>query len=211
MVVFHVCYDLRYFGYVDWQIPTGPGWWQFRYLILSLFLGTAGISLALYHSPAIRWRPFWKRAGQIALAALAISLVSLVVFPQGWIYFGILHFILVASLISIGLVRFPQVALGLGLAILAIHWLDMLSPRWPFNGISDYLPGYTEDFVPLLPWLGVVFVGVWLGGLVRAQKLPAGGLHLPRWLDFAARHSLAIYLLHQPLLFGLFFLVGKYA
>lgn len=211
MVVFHFCYDLRYFGYVDWGVPNGPGWWQFRYLILTLFLGTVGISLSLSHSVRVRWAKFGWRALRIGLAALAITLMSLVIFPQSWIYFGILHFILFASLVGVILVPFPRLALALGTAMLLVHWLDWLPSAWPFNFLRQYLPDYTEDLVLPFPWLGVVLMGVWIGSLIARGKISYRGPALPTWLGFAARHSLAIYLLHQPLLFGLFFTVAKYA
>lgn len=211
MVVFHFCYDLRYFGYVDWSVPNGPGWWQFRYLILTLFLGTVGISLSLSHGAGIRWSKFWWRALQIGVAALAITLMSLVVFPQGWIYFGILHFILFASLICIWLVGYPLFALLVGVLVLLIHWSDLLPPAWPFHLFSEYLPDYTEDLVTPLPWLGVVLIGSWIGAQVRNTNISYLGPRLPSWLSFAARHSLVIYLLHQPILFGLFLTAARYA
>ena len=190
-------------------MPNGPGWWQFRYLILTLFLGTVGISLSLAHGVGIRWRAFWRRFLVIGLAALAVSLASLLVFRQSWIYFGILHFIWIASLIGLGLVRYPGFALGLGLTVLLVHWTGLLPPRWPFDFIDSRLPAYTEDFVSPLPWLGVVFIGVWIGSLIGHKKLPSGPQNLPLWMAFPARHSLPIYLLHQPLLFGLFFLLAS--
>lgn len=211
MVVFHFCYDLRYFGYVDWSVPNGPGWWQFRYLILTLFLGAVGISLSLSHGAGVQWSKFWMRALQIGVAALAITLMSLVVFPQGWIYFGILHFILFASLICIWLVGYPLVALFVGVLILLTHWSDLLPSAWPFNLFSGYLPDYTEDLVTPLPWLGVVLIGSWIGAQVRNTNISYRGPRLPSWLSFAARHSLVIYLLHQPILFGLFLTAAKYA
>ena len=92
MVIFHFCYDLRYFGYVDWNVPNGASWWPFRYVILTLFIFTLGVSLSLAHSSVIRWRKYAVRLGQIVLAATGITLMSLLMFPNGWIYFGILHF-----------------------------------------------------------------------------------------------------------------------
>ena len=207
MVVFHFCYDLRYFGYVDWGVPNGSGWWQFRYLILTLFLGTVGISLSLAHAEGLNWSSFGRRWAQIALAALAITLMSLVVFPQSWIYFGILHFIALASLLSLPLIGRPWLALGLGAGLLLLHALGVSDPRWPFHWLEPWLSPQTEDFVPLLPWLGVVWVGLWLGwywhSSGRADPLPV----LPPPVRWMARHALLLYLVHQPLLFGLFFAV----
>ena len=71
----------------------------------------------------------------------------------------------------------------------------------------------TEDYVPLLPWLGVVLIGMFIRQqLLRARHLapargwPAAGT-LGRSLEWAGRHSLAIYMVHQPLLIGILYLL----
>lgn len=204
MVVFHFCYDLRYFGYVDWQVPDGPGWWQFRYFILSLFIGTVGVSLSLAHGAGVRWRNYWLRLAQIGAAALAITLMSLWVFPESWIYFGILHFIVLGSLVGILLVGRPGLALALGVSLVAGYAADMLPSRWPFGYFDGLLPQHPEDLVPPFPWLGVLLIGVWMGDLLRRGLWSPPSFRLPIWVDWAARHALLIYLLHQPLLFGVF-------
>jgi uncharacterized membrane protein len=100
MVIFHFCYDLRYFGYVDWQVPNGEYWWPFRYFILSVFIFTVGMSLSLAHAKRFFLRQFSRRAIQLLLAAIVVSIGSRALFPQSWIYFGILHFIFVTSCMS---------------------------------------------------------------------------------------------------------------
>jgi uncharacterized membrane protein len=71
----------------------------------------------------------------------------------------------------------------------------------------------TEDYVPLLPWFGVVLVGLFIGQqLLQARRLAparswlAAG-HIGRSLEWAGRHSLAIYMIHQPLLLGILYLL----
>jgi uncharacterized membrane protein len=206
MVIFHFCFDLRYFGLVDWGVPNGPGWWQFRYLILSLFIGTVGISLSLAHRQkslpeAIQSKTFLIRQAKLLASALAISLMSVFVFPDTWIYFGILHFIFLASLICLPLVMMPRSSLVLGVLIILAHILDWVHPFWPFTYLGQYLPRYTEDFVPFFPWLGVCLVGVYLGHLI-ATKEPTVFRKSEASTAFAGRYALIIYLLHQPLLFA---------
>ena len=208
MVIFHFCYDLRHFGWVDWHIPNGSNWWPFRYVILTLFIATLGMSLALAHSSGINWKRFGVRLGQMALAASAITLMSVFMFPHAWIYFGILHFLVVASVAGVWFVRAPVVALAAGLIVLLLYGSGEIGQRWPFDLVSG-LPGDTEDFVPLFPWLAVALLGVAAGGLLPLAKMQAFCNWLPVSLSWLGRHGLVIYLVHQPVLFAVLFLVSR--
>jgi len=77
----------------------------------------------------------------------------------------------------------------------ALQWLG-LGTREPL----------TQDWRPIFPWVGATLFGVAAARLVAlplaAEKRNA--------LTFAGRHSLAIYLVHQPLLFGLFSAVALF-
>ena len=208
MVIFHFCYDLRYFGWVNWNVPNGPGWWPFRYVILTLFIFTMGMSLSLAHASGIRWKRFGIRLGQMALAASAITLMSVFMFPSAWIYFGILHFLVFASVVGLVVVRSPMAALAIGLLVLVFFWSGDLDKQWPFNLIPG-LPDRTEDYVPVFPWLGVALLGVSAGGLLPIARMQTTFNWLPVFLSWLGRHGLVIYLVHQPLLFAGFFLVSK--
>lgn len=201
MVIFHFCFDLRYFGFVGWAVPNGEGWWQFRYLILTLFIGTVGISISLAQGQSYRFRAFWIRQCKLLLSAAAISLMSVFLFPNSWIYFGILHFILVASCFCLVLVRMPRLALVLGLGIIAAAFFDLVHPYWPFIYLREFLPATTEDFVPFVPWLGVAFLGLFIGHVIRSRNPDFCHLSEPITAKIG-RHALPIYLLHQPLLFA---------
>ena len=208
MVIFHFLYDLKYFGWVDWNTPDGPGWKQFRFVIVTLFLSTFGASLVLAHAPHIRWKSFGRRLLQIAGASIAITAVSLVTVPANWIFFGILHFIAVASLLTIGLVNYPKVAIVIGVVIISLYNLGLVHPFWPFGYIRQWLPSYTNDYVGLVPWLGVVMVGIFLGHQKWLHKDPLESWSSQTWLTKPGQHSLIIYLVHQPLFFGLFELMN---
>ena len=73
----------------------------------------------------------------------------------------------------------------------------------------------TEDYVPIFPWMGVFLMGMYLGthfilsgALVQGDRLSDGKiLALPAWLG---RHSLLIYMIHQPILLGLLWFFGAY-
>ena len=216
MVIFHFCYDLRHFGYVDWDVPNGRNWWPFRYVILTLFIFTMGMSLSLAHGSGIRWKKFAIRLGQMALATLAITAMSLFMFPNAWIYFGILHFLAFASIVGLTFVRVPTMALASGLIILLLYWSDAVGNRWPFDWISG-LPVHTEDYVPVFPWLCVALLGVALGRLLPVVSMQGFLCWIPdqmawlglAWLGLAwlGRHSLMFYLVLQPILFSGFYLL----
>lgn len=214
MFTFHFCFDLNYFGFVQFDIYHDPFWRYARAAIVTLFLLVVGVSLLLAHAEGIRWPAVRRRTVQLVAAAALVTAGSYLLFPRSYIFFGVLHFIALASLLALPFVRVPKLALLAGLLLL---WsgLNYSSPVFDqpllnWFGLMTYKP-VTEDYVPLLPWLGVVlsglFIGSWLRnsrrGLVRWQG--AGGL----WgaLGWTGRHSLLLYLLHQPLFFVLFYLI----
>ena len=73
----------------------------------------------------------------------------------------------------------------------------------------------TEDYVPLLPWIGVVLLGIFAAPHImkwsQTHMQSVTDTAAIRWLALAGRHSLAIYLLHQPLLIGVLSLYVKIA
>jgi uncharacterized membrane protein len=222
MVIFHFIFDLTFFDYTNLQIPNGDGWREFRAVIVSLFLITMGASLRMAYPGKIAWRKLSYRSGKLLLAAALVSMVSILITPTEWIYFGILHFIAVASLLCIGLRHLPKTALLLALLILTIYNLELISPKWPFSLISSYLPSTTGDFVAPVPWLASVLLGIWfshqawfrlplmtpvLGFTTSDVELPTIAIQLRSSIRWLSKHSLVIYLLHQPLFFSGFYLV----
>jgi uncharacterized membrane protein len=205
MVIFHFIYDLKYFGWLTWDIPDGDGWKHFRYVILTLFFICIGVSLVYSHKQQIHTKKFITRLVKVAIGAGLITLVSLVIFPQSWIYFGVLHFIFIASLCSILLVPYPRLSLIVGVCIIIAELLGLLDKRWPFSYFSESLPSYTVDYVPLFPWLGVILLGItlahsrWLNHYNFKFKSDKS----IRRLSWPGKHSLIIYLIHQPLLFAI--------
>ena len=97
MVVFHFAYDLRFFGWVDWNVPNGKGWREFRYVILTLFFVSVGASLVLRNYRKFNLKMFLLRLFSIAFWAAVISLFTYYFFNANWIFFGMLHFIAVAK------------------------------------------------------------------------------------------------------------------
>jgi len=212
MVIYHFSYDLTYFRIVIFDFHHHLFWLSFRSFIVSLFLGIVGVSLYLAHHKGIRWKAARQRIFILLACSLLISLVSYFLFPGRTIVFGILHFITVASLIALMFVRYPLVSLLVGVTLIIIgnkvshETFNQLWIHW--LGLTTHRPK-TEDYVPILPWLGVVLCGLTVGHLLLktsiGQRILASQnvVSRSRLLTWAGRHSLWIYMLHQPVLFAL--------
>ena len=222
MTLFHFCFDLNYFGYLRQDFLADPFWTTQRTVIVSLFLFTAGLGQAVAVHQGQSWRRFWRRWAQIAVGALLVSAGSYVMFPNSFIYFGVLHGMAVMLLIARltagwGAWLWIAGSLAITMKFIAIdihaHWtgVEFLNGNY-FNwlGLISRKP-VTEDYVPLIPWLGVMWWGMAAGqwGLRRRPRWFAANTgaigHPLAWLG---RWSLSYYLLHQPVLIGLLMVVG---
>jgi uncharacterized membrane protein len=216
MTAFHFCFDLNYYGFIRQNFLYDPFWTTQRTAIVSLFLFCAGLGQSVAYTQGQGWPRFWKRWAQVAGCALLVSAGSALMFPETFIYFGVLHGI-AAMLILVRLTGrwgrwlWPAglVAILLPLAAVPVHVhfgnLHVLNERWlNWIGFVSLKPA-TQDYVPLLPWLGVMWWGMAAGQWLLAQRSavvqgPLPGACAP--LAWLGRWSLSWYMLHQPLLIG---------
>lgn len=210
MIAYHASFDLNYHGWIHQDFNNSPFWLAARASIVSLFLLLVGISLVL-NAQRADTSSFWRRQARLLAACIAVSVGSYLMFPDSFIFFGILHFILLASLLGRLCVRFYYVNLAASVLVLSagINYASTLfnAPPLQWVGFMTYKP-FTEDYVPLFPWFGVVLAGIFSGRLIVnhpawLSRFQPGN----RMLALAGRHSLAIYLLHQPVLLGILTLV----
>ncbi len=225
MTVYHFCFDLNNFGYIHQNFLGDALWtWQ-RTAIVSLFLFTAGVGQAIAVHRGQGWPRFWRRWAQVAGCAVLVSVGSWFMFPKSYIHFGVLHGLAVMLIVArltagwggwlwlLGLlaITLPSIAnyvhAMLGSAAFssyfdgrALNWLGWVS-RKPF----------TEDYVPVFPWLGVLWWGV-AAGRWALQHRP-GWLASPaaaalRPLVALGRWSLSYYMLHQPVMIGALMLIA---
>lgn len=208
MVGFHFAFDLNHFRFIRQNFYEDPFWtWQ-RTCIVSLFLFCAGLGQAAALAQAQRWPRFWRRWGQVAGCALLVTLGSWYVFPRSFITFGVLHGIAVMLVV----VRLTAPAgrwlwlLGLVAVLLPQFvqhpWFDARATQW--IGLVTRKP-VTEDFVPVLPWLGVMWWGMAAGQwtLARRRHWFSGAVpRAARGLAVLGRWSLTTYMVHQPVFFA---------
>jgi uncharacterized membrane protein len=204
MAAFHFGFDLNHFGWIRQDFYRDAVWtWQ-RTAIVSLFLFCAGGGQALAVMAGQRAGRFWRRWVQVVGCALLVSVGSWFMFPNSWISFGVLHGIAVMLvLLRLGLARLPDVAL-LAIAAVAVGAPQVIQhplfdTRWTnWIGLVTHKP-VTEDYVPVLPWLGVML----LGFVVTRMKPQLWQGAAPRPLAVLGRWSLSFYMVHQPVLIGL--------
>ena len=212
MIVYHFCFDLRYFGVTHWDFEHDFRWLGARAAILSSFLLIAGISAVLANRQASPLAHWLRHIGVIALAALLVTAGSYLMFPRSFIWFGVLHAIALSLLLAKPLLPRPLPAALAGIAMIAG---GLLYSNPMFDGRTLGWVGFmaakpmTEDYVPLFPWMGVLLLGVALGHvLVRTRFAVLAPLaRLPLALRLLGRRSLVVYLLHQPLMIGALWLL----
>lgn len=223
MTAYHFFFDLNHAGWLKQNFYADPFWtWQ-RTAIVSLFLFCAGLGQAVAVTQGQSWARFWKRWAQIAGCALLVTAGSWWMFPKSFIYFGVLHGIAVMLIVvrlTAGWGRWLWVAGAVAIAMkpLAawahVQWpqLDFLNlPAWNWLGLISRKP-ITEDYVPLIPWLGVMWWGIAAGQWLLEHRRAALQKPLPQAtkpLAWMGRWSLSWYMLHQPILIGLVTLASQ--
>lgn len=210
MATYHFSWDLEFFGYLAPGTSTEGFLRLYARSIASTFLFLAGFSLVLAQYPRLRLEPFLRRFVIILAAALAITAATWWFTPDGMIFFGILHAMALGSLIGLLFLRLPVIvtliAAVSAVALPSVYRSSAFDTPWLwFAGLSENLPR-SNDYVPLFPWIGALLTGIALARILVDRKgfrllsrLPDG----PGWLRWGGRHSLTVYLLHQPILIAL--------
>lgn len=201
MIIFHFSYDMTILGFVDWDFSQGF-WWVFPRVIAFTFLYCVGASLNYVHRPEIRWDNLKSRTIKIGLGAILVSIGTYFLFPRQWVFFGTLHCILVGSILGALLVNHRKLAFGMMLTIMLGQYVLGLDIQW----VSSIIQKPSMDFIPIYPWFWAILLGITLNPILARQGL-LQRLKYPKLLGLMGHHSLKIYLIHQPLIYGLLLLV----
>ncbi|VVC00538.1 Uncharacterised protein [uncultured archaeon] len=216
MAVFHFAWDMNYFGAIHADLYAGP-WGLFQKATAGLFLLVAGVLLAVNSQNHAKEYPrrFLERGAMVFLVGLGITAATFPLFPENFIYFGILHLIGVSIILAIPLARKKWLNLLLSAIVIALPMATNLQ-----NLRLDYLvwagfayPKATFDFAPVFPWFGLVLIGLFFGNLLYEKGERIFSLEEPRnrasyFLQILGRNSLVLYLAHQGILFPLAWLVS---
>ena len=213
MATFHFMFDLVMFGYQPPEVILQGFWPLWARVVASSFLFLSGVGLTLAYGQGIDPRRLARRLVRIAGAAVLVTIGTRFAMGDQYVFWGILHMIAFGTLAGLLFLRLP-VAVTLVVAA-AVFWIGqtVASPAFDaapllFLGLGA-APVFAVDYVPVFPWLCPVLVGVALGrvaverGLwarIAAVTVPEGSLW--DWLALPGRHSLLVYLIHQPVLIG---------
>ena len=213
MIFFHTVFDLSFFGISAIEVSSGF-WKYFAYATASLFLLIVGVSLTISHARAATSLSghrlalkFVYRGAGIFLLGLLVTVVTFLYLHEGYIVFGILHLIGVSVMISPLFFRFKKYNLVWGLLfIITGYFLTMIyGPAWLLPVGIHPATFWSVDYEPVFPWTGIVLIGMGIGeylypGGVRKYAIPSIPSFFVQPLAFLGKHSLMIYLIHQPLI-----------
>ena len=204
MVGIHLLYDLNIS--LPWPLQLLQDWGGCAFLLLS------GVCVTLGHHPV--------RRGLVVLGCgMVCTLVTWGLYALGFassqmvIWFGVLHCLGVCMLLWPLFGRFSSRFLGVfgGISVLLGFYLEnLLLPTPLLVPFGIRYPGFASaDYFPLLPNLGFFLLGAVAGRkLYRKKQSLVPNLRPSRFLCFCGRHSLSIYLLHQPILYGILFILN---
>lgn len=224
MIIYHIFFDLNYFGFTSMDLNSFPVL-LFLYPIGTLFLLLVGVSLTLsygtvknvYTKNQLRIK-YFKRGSIIFCFGLLITLATWIYPHNGFIIFGVLHCIGLSILLAYLFLRFRIIALFFGIICICIGFFlhVMVIVDFPWLLWLGFIPAnfYTLDYFPLLPWFGVVLLGIFFGNTFyknneRTFKLKDHSQFIiSRIISFIGRHSLIIYLVHQLIIVSILYLLS---
>lgn len=210
MVAHHLLYNLAAFLGAPWWLFTNPVFDVLHYIFAGLFIFLSGVSSRLSHSNIKR--------GAIAFA-LAMGITAVTWYLDMPIWFGVLH-LLGFCMLFFGVTRpiwdaIPRtVAPFLYIALLitgvyAVGHFELTTGQMWSRSIL-WILGWQQrgfvsfDYFPLIPWLFVFLTGTWAGLYIKERKLPGWFYEVkPPLFPAVGRKALIIYVLHQPVLYGL--------
>lgn len=206
MVIFHLVYDLKQFAGVsiDYQSPF---WFTIGKASALLFMFVSGLSSGFSSAP-------FRRGLKVLAYGMLITVVTYLFMKDEYVRFGILHFLGVTMILSPLLLRLSSWTIWgvAGSSVVLGFWFKgqvlktslLLPLGLMYNGFGSI------DYYPLFPYLAVSILGILAYRHFYAQRTePLFPLHLnsqlTKWLS---RNSLGIYLLHQPIILLIIFLIN---
>lgn len=221
MVVYHLVWDLR--GLAGYDINVYSGFWHYwQQVTANLFIVLVGVSLTLSYgratqkggTHAARWGKYALRGAVIFTWGVVVGLVTYAFDPSHYVRFGILHLIGFSIIIAYPFLRLRWLNMILGIFLLLLGQIIPLfgidNPWLGWLGLTAS-PRPAFDYFPLIPWFGVVLIGIFIGNMFfrHGAESPPTNRSPFRLLRLMGQNSLLIYLIHQPVLITVLVLLGQ--
>ncbi len=217
VVFYHAMYNLSsIFGIDVWLFKSTIMDLLQIFFVMCLAI-ISGVSSSLTRSNA-------KRGLKTLGAGLVVTVVTYFAMPDQLIIFGILHFFGAAMLLYAAaeslfekIPMIPGAVVSLLLFIITLIAFPIeIEPTNEFAryslGILGFETGlYSADYYPIFPWIFIFLTGCFLGRPFKRGTAPEFfSLNPVRFLSFAGRHTLLVYLIHQPIIYGGMYLWFEY-
>ncbi len=212
MVLFNYSVTLRYFGLINIQADLFYRSLPLVIASIFIFLSGAAAYASFEKNKENFGRRYFIRGGKLLIFAAFITLFTAIFVPEGTVYFGILHFFAISSfLIPIFMKYHDLNPIAAVLIILSGIYLQTKEFSFPYLLWLGFMPENftTFDYFPMLPWLGVLLLGIYSGKniMTRTNNIKFNNISAEVFV-FWGRNSLTVYLIHQPLLIFFLMLVG---
>jgi uncharacterized membrane protein len=225
MIILHLMWDLDYFGILSLDGHI----YSFNIIVPTMFFLLVGICQAVNtnkykNQPKKLYARTIQRGLWVLNLGMLFTLLTAVFLPDRPILFGVLHCIGLSLIISIFFLKMKTttniiIASGIILSGIIVGSLYQITQpnilQFSLGLHQANVMEHTIDYFPLLPWLGVCILGIALGNILykdnkRRFPFPDLSKYAPSKLfSWLGKHSLAIYLLHQPIIAGILFLCIK--
>jgi uncharacterized membrane protein len=209
MIYFHIVFDLEFI--FNYPISTSTGINYYAGKISLIFIIVSGISSILSKNNALR-------GIKLFLVSLALSLVtfltsSIIFHEKSLIIFGILHFLSISILLSVLFFKIkPTFSLLIGIVIIfAGYFISDMHTKIPYLfPIGLTTKDFSSlDYFPLIPWFGYYLIGIYLGRIIYKEKKSIFKFQIKRNpINILGKHSLLVYLIHQPIILLILFLLN---
>ncbi len=223
MIFYHFVFDLAYFDVYSADMYRGS-WQVFARSIGTTFILVMGVSLTLRYNrlkPGLEqgqlFRKYLVRGATLIGWGMVVTIATYFVIGRGFVVFGILHLLGLSTILAFPFLRSRWASLAGGLLVIGVgiyaNQLVSADPWLVWLGVQE-IGRFMVDWYPVFPWFGAALVGafvgftLWPGGRRRFGLPDLSQVAPVRGLAFLGRHSLLIYLIHQPILLGLLIVTG---
>lgn len=226
MVIYHILYSMAFIFKLEFSYSLLYHATKFQPIIPILFISLCGITCSFSHNNL-------KRGAKLFAVAIIVTIITAVFMPSTTIIFGILHFlgisliiysltekwidklnIYIGAVASLVLYIVTYNIINRYIGFKSLIYFDLPSQLYNFYPLfiiglptAEFSSG---DYFPLIPNIFLLLFGIYIGKIIKEKGAPDFMYKkLCPPLDFLGKHSLVIYVIHQPVIIGVLYVVTR--